>query len=83
MFEDNVLESDELALENPESPRSVPGSRPEPNQKSLKEEPRVVSRQKRPAPRQPASPEPEAPPPPPTDADKISWEQESLDLESF
>jgi membrane fusion protein, multidrug efflux system len=66
MFEDNVLESDELALENPESPRSVPGSRPEPNQKSLKEEPRVVSRQKRPAPRQPASPEPEAPPPPPT-----------------
>ena len=36
MFEDDVLESDELALEKLESPRSVPGSRPEPNEKSLK-----------------------------------------------
>ena len=37
MFEDNVLESDELALEELENPQSVPGSLHEPNGESRKE----------------------------------------------
>jgi membrane fusion protein, multidrug efflux system len=65
MFEDNVLESDELALEGLESPPSSPGPLHEPNGESPKEKARVLLRQQNPAAEQPASPEPEGPQPPP------------------
>src|SRR5580700_3048136 len=65
MFEDNVLESDEPALEELESRQSVLGSPHEPNRDSWKEQARVLSRQESPAARQPVSPEPERPQPPP------------------
>jgi membrane fusion protein, multidrug efflux system len=65
MFEDNVLASDEPALEELESPQSVSGSTHEPNGESRKEEARVLLRQGSPAARQPASPEPEGRQPPP------------------
>jgi membrane fusion protein (multidrug efflux system) len=65
MFEDNVLERDELALEELENPESVPGSRHEPNGESRKEEARVLVRQESPAAKQPVSPEPEGRQPPP------------------
>jgi membrane fusion protein (multidrug efflux system) len=60
MFEDNVLESDELALEELENPKSVPGSLREPNGEASKEGPRVLLRRESPAPKHPVSPEPEA-----------------------
>ena len=66
MFEDNVLESDELALEELGSQQSVPGSLHEPDRESRKEQARVPLRPESPAPRQPASPEPEGRQPPPT-----------------
>ena len=59
MFEDNVLESDELALEELENPKSVPGSLREPNGGSSKEGPPVLLRQASPAAKQPVSPESE------------------------
>jgi membrane fusion protein (multidrug efflux system) len=59
MFEDNVLESDELALEEIGNQQSVPGSLREPNGESSKEGPRVLLRQASPAAKQPVSPEPE------------------------
>src|ERR1700726_1411810 len=65
MFEDNVLGSDEPALEGLENPQSVPGSTHEPNGESWKEEARVLLRQESPAARQPVSPEPEGRQPPP------------------
>src|SRR5271168_4247487 len=65
MLEDNVLESDEHALEQPEGPRSVPGSLHEPNGESWKDKARVLLRQETPAAKQPVSPEPEGPQPPP------------------
>jgi membrane fusion protein, multidrug efflux system len=65
MFEDNVLESDEPALEELESPQSVPGSLLEPDSESRKEEARVLLRQGSPAAKQPLSPEPEGRQPPP------------------
>ncbi len=58
MFEDNVLERDEPALEELESPRSALGSSGKPGQ-SLKQQRRAVLRQESPAARQPVSPEPE------------------------
>ena len=81
MFQDNVLESDEPALEELESRQSVPGSLHEPNGESWKEEARVLLRQEVPAAKQPVSPEPERRQPPPihlprrrrgTDAKRIS-----------
>jgi membrane fusion protein, multidrug efflux system len=65
MFQDNVLESDEPALEELESRQSVPGSLHEPNGESWKEEARVLLRQEVPAAKQPVSPEPERRQPPP------------------
>jgi membrane fusion protein, multidrug efflux system len=65
MFEDNVLESDEPALEGLENPQSVPGSTHEPNGGAWKEEARVLLRQESPAAKQPVSPEPEGRQPPP------------------
>jgi membrane fusion protein, multidrug efflux system len=65
MFEDNVLESDEPALEELESPQSVPGSLLEPDSEFRKEEARVLLRQESPAAKQPLSPEPEGRKPPP------------------
>src|SRR5258708_13026257 len=65
MFEENVLESDELALKELENPQSVPGSLHQPNGESWKEEARVLSRQESPAAKQPVSPEPEGRQPPP------------------
>jgi membrane fusion protein (multidrug efflux system) len=65
MFEDNVLERDEPALEELESPQSVPGSLHEPNGVSWKEEALVPLREEIPAAKQPASPEPEGGQPPP------------------
>jgi membrane fusion protein, multidrug efflux system len=59
MFEDNVLERDEPALEELQSPRSVQGSLHEPNGEAWKEEARVLLRQESPAAKQPVSPEPE------------------------
>jgi membrane fusion protein, multidrug efflux system len=59
MFEDNVLESDELALEQIGNHQSVLGSFREPNGASSKEGPRVLLRRESPAPKQPVSPEPE------------------------
>src|ERR1700681_657351 len=67
MFEDNVLERDEPALEELESRQSVPGSLHEPNGESRKEEARVLLRQESPAARQPVSPEQERRQPPPID----------------
>ena len=68
MFEHDVLENDEFALEALEGPRSVPGPLHEPSGRSGNDEARVVSRQQGPAAKepvkqpvkQPASPEPEA-----------------------
>jgi membrane fusion protein (multidrug efflux system) len=57
MFEDNVLESDELALEGFENPQSVPRSLREPNAESGKDETRALLQQESPAARQPVSPE--------------------------
>src|ERR1700732_2176311 len=65
MFQDNVLESDEPALEELESRQSVLGSLHEPNGESWKEEARVLLRQEVPAARQPVSPDPERRHPPP------------------
>jgi membrane fusion protein, multidrug efflux system len=65
MFEDNVLESDELALEQPEGQQSVPGSLHEPNRESWKEETRALLQQESPAAKQPVPPEPEGRQPPP------------------
>jgi membrane fusion protein (multidrug efflux system) len=59
MFEDNVLERDEPALEELESRQSVLGSLHEPNGESRKEEARVLLRQESPAAKQPVSPEQE------------------------
>ena len=59
MFEDNVLESDELALKGLEKPQSAPGALREPNGESSKEQARVLLRQASPAAKQPLSPEPE------------------------
>jgi membrane fusion protein (multidrug efflux system) len=59
MFEDNDLESAELALEELESQQSVPGSLHEPNRESWKEETRALLQQESPAAKQPVSPEPE------------------------
>ena len=42
MFEDNVLERNEPALEELESPQSVPGSLHEPNGESWKDEARAL-----------------------------------------
>jgi membrane fusion protein, multidrug efflux system len=67
MFEDNVLERDELALEALDSPQSVPGSLHEPNGESLKEEARAHSQQESPVLKQPVTPEPEGRQPPPID----------------
>src|SRR6202163_245108 len=67
MFEDNVLERDEPALEELESRQSVPGSLHEPNGESRKEEARVLLRQESPAAKQPVSPEQERRQPPPID----------------
>jgi membrane fusion protein (multidrug efflux system) len=65
MFEDNVLESKEPALEEPESPQSVPGSLHEPNGESWKKQARALLRQESPAAKQPEFPEPEGPQPRP------------------
>jgi membrane fusion protein, multidrug efflux system len=65
MFEDKVLESDELALEELENPQSVPGSFHEPNGESSKDEAWALLRQESPAAKQPVSPEPEGRQPPP------------------
>jgi len=65
MFEDNVSESGELALEALESPQSVPGSLHAPNGESWKEEARVLFRPESPTARQPVFPEPEGRQPPP------------------
>jgi len=62
MFEDNVLERNELALEDFESPQSVPASH-EPSAKSDKQDPttRAPSTHQTPAAKEPASPDrPEA-----------------------
>jgi membrane fusion protein, multidrug efflux system len=64
MFEDNALEKDEPALEELESPRSVPGSLHEPNRESWKEPAQPLLRRE-PAAKQPVSPEPEGRQPPP------------------
>ena len=66
MFEDNVLESHELALEELESQQSAPRSLHEPNGESRKEQARIPLQPESPAARQPVSPEPEAKQPPPT-----------------
>src|ERR1700676_2698780 len=66
MFEDNILESNELTLEELENPQSVPGSLHEPNGESWKGETRILLRQESPAAKQPVSPEPEGRQPPPT-----------------
>jgi membrane fusion protein (multidrug efflux system) len=63
MFEDNVLESHELALEELESQQSVRGSLHEPNGESGKEQTRALLQPEIPAARQPVSPEPEGKPP--------------------
>jgi len=63
MFEGNVLERDEPALEELESPQSVLGSPHEPNGQSSKEQARALL-QESPAAKQPASPEPEGRQPP-------------------
>ena len=65
MFEDNILESNELTLEELENPQSVPGSLHEPNGESWKGETRILLRQESPAAKQPVSPEPEGQQPPP------------------
>jgi membrane fusion protein (multidrug efflux system) len=65
MFEDNVLERDEPALEELESRQSVLGSLHEPNGESGKERARVLLRQESPSAKQPVSPEPERRQPPP------------------
>jgi membrane fusion protein (multidrug efflux system) len=65
MFEDNVLESDEPALEELENPQSVPGSLHEPNGESWTGETRILLQQESPAAKQPLSPEPEGRLPPP------------------
>jgi membrane fusion protein (multidrug efflux system) len=65
MFEDNILESNELTLEELENPQSVPGSLHEPNSESWKGETRILLRQESPAAKQPVSPEPEGRQPPP------------------
>ncbi len=68
MFEDNVLESDGLALEELGNPQSGSGSLHEPNGpngESWKEETRVLLRREGPAAKQPVSPEPEGRQPPP------------------
>lgn len=65
MFQDNVLERDEPALEELESRQSVLGSLHDPNGESWKEQARVLSRQEGPAAKQPVSPEPERRQPPP------------------
>src|ERR1700676_4473268 len=67
MFEDNVLERDEPALEELESRQSVPGSLHEANGVSRKEEARVLLRQDSPVAKQPVSPEQERRQPPPID----------------
>ena len=59
MFEDNVRESNELALEELETPQSPPGSLHEPNGESRKGETQALLRQESPAAKQPVSPEPE------------------------
>jgi membrane fusion protein (multidrug efflux system) len=66
MFEDNVLESNELALEELESQQSVRGSLHEPNGESRKEQTRALLQPESPAAKQPVSPEPEGKQPPPT-----------------
>jgi membrane fusion protein (multidrug efflux system) len=66
MFEDSVLESDQLGLEEHENPQSVRGSLHEPNGESPKEQTRALLQPESPASRQPVSPEPEAKQPPPT-----------------
>ena len=63
MFEGNVLERDEPALEELESPQSVLGSPHEPNGQSSKEQARALL-QESPAAKPPASPEPEGRQPP-------------------
>jgi membrane fusion protein (multidrug efflux system) len=65
MFEDNVLERDEPALEELESRQSVLGSLYEPNGESGKERARALLQQESPAAKQPVSPEPEGRQPPP------------------
>jgi membrane fusion protein (multidrug efflux system) len=65
MFEDNVLERDEPALEELENAESGPGSLHEPNGESRREAARVILRQESPAAKQPVSPEPEGRQPPP------------------
>jgi membrane fusion protein, multidrug efflux system len=65
MFEDNILESNELTLEELENPQSVPGSLHEPNGESWKGETRILLRQESPAAKQPVSPGPEGRQPPP------------------
>jgi len=65
MFEDNVLERDEPALEELESRQSALGSLHEPNGESGKERARVLLRQESPSAKQPVSPEPEGRQPPP------------------
>src|ERR1700676_2106953 len=66
MFEDNILESNELTLEELENPQSVPGSLHEPNGESWKGETRILLRQESPAAKQPVSPETDRHQPPPT-----------------
>jgi membrane fusion protein, multidrug efflux system len=65
MSEDNVLEKDEPALEELESPQSVLGSLHGPNRESRKEQAWVLLRHESPAAKQPVSPEPERRQPPP------------------
>src|ERR1700675_2841694 len=68
MFEDNVLERDQPALEEHEGRQSVLDSLHEPNGESWKERARVLLRQESPSAKQPVSPEPERrQPPPPID----------------
>src|ERR1700724_1711039 len=66
MFEDNILESNELALEELENPQSVPGSLHEPNGESWKGEARALLQQESPAAKQPVFPGPGGGHPPPT-----------------
>src|SRR3984893_773640 len=65
MFADNILESNELTLEDLETPQSVPGSLREPNGESWKGETRILSRQDAPPAKQPVPLGPEGRQPPP------------------
>src|SRR6202790_4918673 len=65
MFEDNILESNELTLKELENPQSVLGSLHDPNGESWKGETRILLRQESPAAKRPVSPEPEGRQPPP------------------